>query len=211
MSSDLSREATGPERTGPDSSSTPESASRVDRLRHWLSRYTLHVEALLAAGSLGLGVLAVPIVIFGMFAALPSDAPPSGRTDPGTPILDAGAVVVAASLALLVALAVAVLVHGYAELRGRESPFADGLGALTAVYGGVRIVETLAAATVLLGLLTAVGSLLTLERVPESLGLLVGIAGLLLPVVVLVHAAGALVGCVLGVGRDDETEPATVG
>jgi hypothetical protein len=173
-----------------------------------LSVYALHVETLLAAGSIGLGVVAVPILIFGIFAALPSDAPSAGGTDPGTPILDAGVVVGAASLAVVVTLAVAVLVHRYAEFRDREPSPDDDLDALTVVSGGTRAMEAVAAGTFLSGLLATVVSLALLARVPDALGLLVGLTGVLLPVIVLVHATGAFLGYLLDVGGDDS---ATIG
>lgn len=206
MSSDASRETAGSERTGPDPA-----PSRVDRLRGSLSTYVLHVETTLAVASLGVGLLAVPIVLFGLFAALPTGPPPPEGTDPGTPILDVGLVVAVVSLALVVTLAVTVLVHGYTELRGRGPPSVDDLDAPTAVYGAVRAAETLTAGAFLAGLLAAAGSLSILGRVPDSFWLLVGVAGVLLPVVVIVHAAGAVVGYVLGVGRDDGTGPASAG
>jgi hypothetical protein len=211
MASDPPRQPTDPGRTDPDPSSASDPSSRVDRLRRWLSTYALHVETLLAAGSIGLGVVAVPILIFGIFAALPSDAPSAGSTDPGTPILDAGAVVGAASLALVLALAVAVLAHRYVEVRDRDPSSTDELDALTVVAGGTRIVETLAAVTLLVGVPATVASLAQFDRVPDALGLLVAIAGVLLPVVVLGHAAGAFLGSLLGIGDDGEGDPATVG
>jgi hypothetical protein len=208
MASDHPRSAPDSGRSDPDPSSQSGPPSRVDRLRRWLSTYALHVETVLAAGSIGLGVVAVPILIFGAFAALPSDAPSAGSTDPGTPILDVGAAVGAASLALVVTLAVAVVVHRYAEVRDRSS--AADLDTLGVVSGGVRIVETLAAVTLLVGVPATVVSLARLDRVPDALGLLVGTAGVLLPVVVLVHAAGAFLGYLLDVG-DDEDGATTVG
>jgi hypothetical protein len=162
--------------------STQEPSTRVDRLRVWLFAHPLHVETSLAVISVSLGLVAIPIVVFGALAALGSE--------PGTPILDAGMTVVVGSLISLAALAVTLLVHAYAEVRHRGLPSSGGLDATSIVYGGTRTLETLTAGTLLLGLLASAASLSTLGSVPGLVGLTTAVAGLLVPTIVCAHAAG---------------------
>lgn len=202
MHSETPEETTELEQNHPDSStpapasesvpdaSAVESSSRADRLRAWLSTHPLRAELLLAVTSVGLGFFAVPIVAFGSLVAIEGE----------TGILGVGMILVAASLLSAVILSVALLVHAYTEIGHRGLPSSDGLDARAVAYGGTRTVETVTAGIFLLGLLASVVSLFTRESVPGLLSLIVGVAGILLPTVVFVHAAGALVGSVLETG-----------
>lgn len=178
----------GPTAESPPDSSTLDTSSRIERLRGWVSAHPLHVETVLALASATLGYVAIPILIFGSFVALGGEEG----------ILAGGVLVAATSLFLLVSLAIALLVHAYTEVRHRPLP-ADNLDALSVIYLGARAVETVTAVLVLLSLLASVASMALVETVPDLLGLLAVVTGLLLPVIVIVHATGALVGYVLGV------------
>lgn len=167
-------------------SATSELSSRVDRLRAWFSANPLRVETLLAVVAVGLGILAVPIVAFGSLVALGGDAR----------ILEAGMLVVVAGLLSLVGLAVALLVHAHIELRDEEL-YEDDPDALSVVYGATRAAESLVAGLFLLGLLATVGSLVVTNSVSDLLEVATGIAGLLLPILVVCHAVGAVVRSVI--------------
>ena len=145
---------------------------------------------MLALASVGLGVLALPIVVFGSLIAIGGE----------TRVLGVGMLVVAAGLLCLVVLSVALLVHAYTEISHRGLSLGDDPEILSVVYGGVRTAETVTAAVGLTSLLASVVTLFTLESVPGLLALTAGVAGTLLPTIVLVHAAGALVGYVFNVG-----------
>lgn len=170
-------------------SSTPSSPSRADRLRAWLSAHPLCVEASLAVVSIGIGVLAVPIVAFGSLVALEGE----------TRILAAGMILVLVGALSLLSLAVSLLVHAHLDVRRGRLRANDGSGAQSVAYTGSRVLQTLTAGTLLLGLLASALSLAARSSVPDLLILVVGAASVLLPPLVLVHAAGWFVGTSLDI------------
>jgi hypothetical protein len=189
---DTSSEETPANRSDAGSTAVPvsESPSRRDRLRAWCSAHPLYVEASLAVAAIALGVLAAPIVAFGSLVALGGE----------TRILEIGMIVVVVGESLLVVLAVAALAHARLDVR-RGALRAAG-GARGVAYVGSRVLQTLTAAALLLGLAVAAVSLAARGAAPEPLAVIVGAASVLLPVLVLVHATGRIVGTALDRGSD---------
>lgn len=72
VSVDPSEKPTDADQSRSNASTKPglESASRVDQLGAWVAANSLNVEMALAVVTIGVGVLSVPFVAFGMFTAL---------------------------------------------------------------------------------------------------------------------------------------------
>jgi hypothetical protein len=178
-------------------------------LQQWLVTYTLHFEVALAGGSLALGIVALPFLVFGSLAALGS-GPPGEGADLGTSILGVGALSLLAGVVVLGVLAVTLLVDTGVDVRRHGLPSTDGLDALAFVSGVTRAVETLFAGAFLAGLIGAVVSVGATGQLPDIVSAILVLSGLLLPAVVLVHAAGASVGYLLGVDETGDDSTAVV-
>lgn len=193
----------------PDGAASSGSNSRLDRLQQWLTTYTIHFKTALAAGSLVLGLVALPILAFGTLAALPTGGPPSEGANLGTSILSTGLLIALVGLVLLITLAVTLLIETGTAVRRRGLPSAGGHGALAFVSGITRAVETFLAGAFVMGLVAAVVAVLAVEQLPGIVSAVLLVSGLLLPLVVLLHGVGALGGYLLGVGDSDGDGTAT--
>lgn len=165
----------------------PESESYVDRLCTWGAVNALYVETALAVLAIGLGILAVPFVTFGLFTALEGE----------TSILAGGLVIAAGGLVSLVALAATLLVHAYTEIRRQGLSFGGGHSTLLTVYAVSRWVETVTAGIFLVSLLAVIISGIAVGSVPELLPVVGGFSAILLLVVVISHSCGAIIRRVL--------------
>ena len=160
--------------------------SRAERLQAWLLANGLKIEALVAAIAVGTWIVALPIVLFGTFTALGGD----------TSILAAGMAIVAVGLFGIAVLAAWSLAQILIEIRNHGVPFSDSRSTSSAAYDGIQSLKAVIAGTFLLALLTYLGLVLTVESGPTAVVQVLGVSGLLLPVVVFVHAVGAVVGSV---------------
>jgi|GEM_PF-6012200 hypothetical protein len=86
--------------------------SRIGRLSAWLSGHPLHIEAAVAAAAIGLTIVAIPFLSFGIFVALEGE----------TAILAIGVAFIAGSLLSVVGLAVTVVGHTYSDIRQHGFP-----------------------------------------------------------------------------------------
>lgn len=170
-----------------NASSTTETGSLIDRLLTCLSAYPLYFEALFASVSLGLAIIAAPIVIFGMFVALGGESL----------ILEIGAVIMIGSLCATVSLAVALLIHAYYEVRQYGLPRTGNRASMSLLYDGTRAVETAIAIAVLSSLIGIPLSASLFESIPRVLWMLLGGSSIMLPVIVLTHAIVAFGGAIL--------------
>jgi hypothetical protein len=144
----------------------------------------------LAAIAVGTWIVALPVVLFGTFTALGGD----------TSILDAGMAIVGVGLFGIVVLAAWSLAQILIEVRNDGVPFSDSRSTSSVAYDGIQSVKAVIAGTFLLALLTYLGLVLTVESGPTAVVQVLGVSGLLLPVVVFVHAVGAVVGSVFESG-----------
>jgi len=160
--------------------------SRAERLQAWLLANGLKIEALVAAIAVGTWIVALPVVLFGTFTALGGD----------TSILAAGMAIVAVGLFGIVVLAAWSLAQILIEIRNQGVPFSDSRSTSSAAYDGIQSLKAVIAGTFLLALLTYLGLVLTVESGPTAVVQVLGVSGLLLPVVVFVHAVSAVVGSV---------------
>lgn len=156
--------------------------SRIGRLRAWLSEHPLHIETTFAAGAIGLALIATPFLSFGIFVAL------EGKTA----ILAIGVIFIAGSLLSMVGLAATVVSHIYSDIRQREFPASPKLDLQSVVYGGTRIVETVAAVGFLAGLVLAMLAGVITGSVPSLIWAMVVATAVLLALIILAHAAVAV-------------------
>lgn len=175
---------------GPSQLTISAPPSRAERLQAWLLANGLKIETLVAAVAVGTWIVALPVVLFGTFTALGGD----------TSILDAGMAIVGVGLFGIVVLAAWSLAQILIEIRNRGVPFSDSRSTSSVAYDGIQSVKAVIAGTFLLALLTYLGLVLTVESGPTAVVQVLGVSGLLLPVVVFVHAVGAVVGSVFESG-----------
>ncbi|ERG91839.1 MAG: hypothetical protein J07HQW1_01873 [Haloquadratum walsbyi J07HQW1] len=83
-----------------------------NQLQKWFLTNALWVETLLAIVAVGIWIIALPIIIFGVFTALDGD----------TSILDVGMMIVVAGFTSVTLLAVYAVVSGFLEIR-HQGPF----------------------------------------------------------------------------------------
>lgn len=196
MPSNPSEESTDSEQdrsdstVGPSQLSISAPSSRAERLQEWLLANGLKIEMLLATIAVGTWIVALPVVLFGTFTALGGD----------TSILAAGMAIVAVGLFGVVVLAAWSLAQILIEVRNQGVPFSDSRSTSSAVYDGIQSVKAVIAGTFLLASLTYLGLVLTVESGPTVVVQALGVSGLLLPIVVFVHAVGAVVGSVFESG-----------
>ena len=154
-----------------------------DRAYTWLSRNGLYIWAGISVVSIGLAVLAVPLLAFGSLAAIGGEGS----------ILAGGTAIVLLCTALLLGLAVVLLSYAYLEVDRRGIPFVGDRSTRTLAYDSIRTMETVAAGTFTGGLLAMLGLAVSVGNVPTILSVTVLAAAIGLPVTVLVHAAGRFV------------------
>ncbi|ELZ41641.1 hypothetical protein [Halorubrum tebenquichense] len=165
------------EPTGPASSSR----SRTERFGAWVAANGLYVETALAVIAIGVGIVSVPFVTFGVFTAIEGE----------TTILTVGSVIAAVAFVSLGTLSSLLVFHARVEVRRHGVSFTDSRGVISTVYTMARAVETLLAVTVLTSVLSVVVAAIAVGSVPDLLPALVGFSAVLLPVVVIAHGCGA--------------------
>lgn len=178
MTSDASQGESSPETTA--SGSTTPAKSDADRVYTWLSRNGIYIEAGISVIAIALGAVAIPFLAFGSLAAI-------GGEDS---ILAGGAIIGLVCVVLLVGLAALLLVHSYVEARRHGLPFTRDQSMRAIAYDGIRTVETFVAAAFLGGLLTAIGLVISIGRIPTLLTFIVVATAVGLPTAVLSRAGG---------------------
>ncbi|RKS75201.1 hypothetical protein BDK61_4748 [Haloarcula quadrata] len=158
--------------------------SQTERIQAWMSANTLPVEILLTALSIAVWVIALPVVIFGSFTALGGD----------TSILSAGMMIVAAGSLGVIVLAAWVLIRTVIDIRNHGPPLRGADSTRAIAYDGIQSLKA-ATAGVFATSLLAYGVLsLTVQSGPTLVLQLIGVCGILLPVLVLIHGLGAFIG-----------------
>jgi len=161
--------------------------SRTERFGAWVAANGLYVETALAVIAIGVGIVSIPFVTFGVFTAIGGDAT----------ILSIGSVIAALAFVSLGGLSSLLLFHAQVEARRHGVSFTDGQGVISTIYTTTRAVETLLAVTVLTSVFSVIVAAIAVGSVPDLFPALVGFSAILLPVVVISHGCGATVRYVL--------------
>ena len=176
-----------------------------EQVQRWFLTNSIWVETLLAVVSVGIWIVALPIIIFGTFTALGGD----------TSILDIGTIIVVAGFLIITLLAVYAVVSAILEIRHQGLFFDQMHDGASIAHAGIQFFKTLIAGVLLISLFIWIISALTATATSTAIpGLsntsvsgsasalrmvfrwnlsLLAASGFLLPVTVLIHAFGALV------------------
>jgi len=165
--------------TGP----APPLRSRTERFGAWVVANGLYVETGLAVIAIGVGIVSIPFITFGIFTAIGGDAT----------ILSIGSIIAALAFVSLGSLSSLLLFHAQVEVRRHGPSLNGGQGVISTVYMIIRVVETLLAVTVLTSVLLVIVASIAVGSVPDLFPALFGFSAILLPVLVTAHGCGATV------------------
>ena len=177
------------------------------QIQRWFLTNSIWVETLLAVVSVGIWIVALPIIIFGTFTAVGGD----------TSILDVGMIIVAAGFFSVTLLAVYTIVSTVLEIRHQGLFFDQTRDIASVAHDGSQVLKTITSGIFLLCILGYIvvlslnyfTELMLTTRSEAILPLLLqllGVSSFLLLATVFIHAFGAFVLTVfdVAIGADDE-------